>query len=303
MKVRIGGLWAAMSLLALTQASLAGVGSEHNYAKIQKFLREVHAQRPQETELFVLGISGTGDPIEGIKIGSGRVHNLIVATHHGNEYGSSEVAVGAILDLAARPIPGRTVYVIPVLNISGFNHNRREESLHGDGRPTADANRNYPGPCGTEGPFTLSSTRALADFIDRENIVTSATLHTFHPAVLYPWGLASQDLSTPYDDLFIGLGKIATEVSGYQVGNSTQILYPANGTFEDYAYWKHGIWSLLFELGNSHSPGSNDVDEMVRVNVPGLRKLMENAPIARALDHEFRGRCDDSLLALDRHDE
>jgi len=42
---------------------------------------------------------------------------------------------------------------------------------------------------------------------------------------------------------------------------------------------------------------------MVRVNVPGLRKLMENAPIARALDHEFRGRCDDSLLALDRHDE
>lgn len=303
MKVRIGGLWAAMSLLAVTPASLAGVGSEHNYAKIQKFLRQVHAEHPAETELFVLGTSGTGDPIEGIKIGSGSVHNLIVATHHGNEYGSSEVAVGTIQDLAARPIPGRTVYVIPVLNVSGFNHNRREESLRGDGGPTADANRNYPGPCGTEGPFTLASTKALADFVDRENIIASATLHTFHPAVLYPWGLASQDLSTPYDELFIDLGKIATEVSGYQVGNSTQVLYPANGTFEDYAFWKHGIWSLLFELGNNHSPTSTDVDELVRVNVPGLRKLMESAPIARAQDHEFRGRCDDSLLALDRHDE
>lgn len=303
MKVRMGGLMVAMSFFVFAPLGHAGVGSQHSYAKVQAFLRQVHARHPVETELFVLGQSGTGDPIEGIKIGRGSVHHLIVATHHGNEYGSTEVALGAIEDFAARPIAGRTVFVIPVLNISGFNRDRRGESLQGDGHPTADANRNYPGPCGSEGPFTLKSTRALAEFIDREEIVASATLHTFSPAVLYPWGLASRDLSTPYDALFTDLGKIATELSGYQVGNSTQILYPANGTFEDYAFWKHGIWSLLFELGSSHAPGEPDVDEMVRVNVPGLRKLMAQAPVTRAADHEFRGRCDESLLALDRHDE
>lgn len=42
---------------------------------------------------------------------------------------------------------------------------------------------------------------------------------------------------------------------------------------------------------------------MKRVNVPGLRRLLEQAPRARAENHEFKGRCDVSLRALDRHDE
>lgn len=279
---------------------------QHDYRKVQSFLRQIQQRFPQKTEIFSIGTSGTGDQIEGIKIGDGPVHNLIVATHHGNEYGSTEVALYSALNLAENPIPGKTVYVLPVLNISGFNRNSRNESIVGTGGSyanSADANRDYPGPCGTEGPFRLKSTKALADFVADQNIVASATLHSFYPAVVYPWGLSSPDLSTPHEKMFKSLAQWATEWSGYAVGNSTQVIYPADGTFEDYAYWKHGVWSMLFELGKTHSPSDTDISELARVNVPGIRKMLENAPIERALEHGFHGRCDSRLNALDRHDE
>ena len=65
----------------------------------------------------------------------------------------------------------------------------------------------------------------------------SSTLHTYSPAALYPWGLSTKDLSTPYDDVFKQLGLWATIESGYVVGNSTELLYAADGTFEDSAIW------------------------------------------------------------------
>jgi hypothetical protein len=108
---------------------------------------------------------------------------------------------------------------------------------------------------------------------------------------------------TPYEDFFKDFVALATRESGYQTGNATEVIYAANGTYEDYAYWKHGVWSLLFELGNSHSPSQGAIDDMVRLNVPGLRRMMENSPKARAVDHDFKGKCDSRLLAKDRHDE
>ena len=116
----------------------------------------------------------------------------MVATHHGNEYGSSEVAMAAAKDLAEQPISDQTVYVVPVLNIQGYNSRDRYETT-ADKR-YQDPNRDYPCPCGTDGPFALKSTQALANFIDHEGIVTSATLHTFYPAVVYPWGFSTHDL-------------------------------------------------------------------------------------------------------------
>jgi hypothetical protein len=144
----------------------------------------------------------------------------------------------------------------------------------------------------------------LAKFIADNGIVASATLHTFMPAVAYPWGFATQDLKTPYEDIFKGLGNDATQESKYTVGNSTEVIYPAAGTFEDYAFWKHGIWSLLFELGYSHTPDQNDLNELIAVNVPGLRRMMTNAPRVRATDHDFHGTCDTmGVLTRDLHDE
>ena len=297
----------ALVFLLLLAASARGATevpkskrTDRNYASVQAYLREVESKNAGRAELLTLGSNDSGDKIEGLKIGSGPVKNIVVATHHGNEYGSSEVGLSVAASLAAAPIVGQTVYVVPVLNIGGYNvRSRNERNAAG----SHDPNRDYPGPCGTDGPFNLKSTKALADFIDREGIVASATLHTYYPAVVYPWGMSTRDLSTPYNDLFKLLTQAATVESGYEIGNSTEVIYPADGTYEDYAFWKHGIWSILFELGFSHSPTQPEIDEMTRVNVPGIRRMLEQAPTARAENHAFTGRCDIRLKSLDRRDE
>lgn len=263
-----------------------------NYDQVVQALRTIANDHGDNAQLFELAVSDSGQSIYGLKIGNGETADLIVATHHGNEYGSTAVAVGAAQAFAANPIAGHTVYVIPVLNIGGYNQRNRYESVNGR---SFDPNRDYPGPCGTSGPYNLKSTKALADFIDQKRIVSSATLHTYWPAVLYPWGISTRDLKTEYESTFIGLAKDATVESKYASGNSTELLYAADGAFEDYAYWKHGIWSLLFEMGVSHSPGQDQMKQMVAVNVPGLRRFIENAPKERAANHAFTGTCDRSV--------
>ena len=245
-------------------------------------------------QIFTLGVNDFGEPIKGLKIGNGPNKALVVGTHHGNEYGSTEVAVGLAEALAKNPIKDLTVYVIPVLNITGYNiGNRYERNLSGT---MIDPNRDYTGPCVKTRPFQLKSTKALADFIDQEKIVISATLHTFFPAVVYPWGISTRDLSTPHDAEYIRLVKAATIESGYQIGNNTEVLYPADGTFEDYAYWKHGIWSLLFELGFSHNPDKQAIINMVNSNTPGIRRFLEIASRQRVTDFAFKGKCSNNKM-------
>jgi hypothetical protein len=282
--------------------ALANDVPQKKYSDVKNFLHELVRTHPDTARSVIVGASDSGDVIEGVALGNGNIHNIVVGTHHGNEYGSTEVAMAFAASVADRPIADQTVYVVPVLNISGYNKRQRDER---DAKGNyQDANRDYPGPCGTEGPHHLKSTAALAKFIEQENIIASATLHTYYPAVVYPWGFSTNDVSTLYDDIFAAMGNAATEMSKYTVGNSTQVIYPADGCYEDYAFWKLGIWSMLFELGHSHYPSQVDINEMIRVNVPGLRKMLEQAPREKAAQHEFTGKCNMRLKGrLDKHDE
>lgn len=264
-----------------------------NYEKVTSTLQQIAQQNPANAKIISIGVNDQGVPIQALQIGSGEVNSLIVGTHHGNEYGSTAVALGVADSLAKKPIIGQTIYIIPVLNISGYNrYNRYESSLSG----SQDPNRDYTGPCKSGSSFKLKSTKSLADFIESKNVQISATLHTYFPAVVYPWGISTRDTSTPYDAQYMQLVKDATIESRYQTGNSTEVVYAADGTFEDYAYWKHGIWSLLFELGFSHNPDPTAIKNMIDTNVPGLRRYFENAPKIRVAEHSFTGKCDRSVL-------
>lgn len=293
-KIRVNGSsifpWAialsfSFSTFVLAQSES---GSKRTYDDVQKVLRDIASTNSATAKLVEVGPSDSGKTIEALQIGNGPVNQLVVATHHGNEYGSTEVALAFAKDIAEHPLDGKTIYVLPVLNIDGYNRKNRTERANGVPR---DPNRDYPGPCATEGPFKLKSTKSLADFIAAKNIIASATMHTYWKAVLYPWGNSATSYSTLYDNLFIKLAQAATAVSNYTIGFSGEVIYPADGTFEDYAYWQHGIWSLLFEIGESHSPNANDVDKLKRDNVPGLRRMMESAQTARADNHAFTAGC------------
>lgn len=291
-----------ISLLVLVCASIAqaGVSTSRTYKDVLQVIRQLAVQHPQNVEHFTLGFSDAGVAIEGLKIGKGTVRNLVVATHHGNEYGSTELALAFAESIAVSPISGQTVFVIPVLNIDGYNNRNRYERVNGQ---YVDLNRDYPGPCGTEGPHHSRASKAMADFLAREQIVAAATIHTYWPAAVYPWGLSSHDLETPYTPVFMNMVQAATSKSQYQIGNSAELIYPADGTFEDYAFWKHGTWSILFEVGRTHNPSIRDLQAMVDSNVPGLRAMFEVAPKTPAQSHDFTGECDRSLRILDLHIE
>lgn len=276
--------------LSMGQNSINGAT---NYDKVITTIQQIAEQNPANAKIISIGVNDQGVPIQALQIGSGSVNSLIVATHHGNEYGSTAVALGVADSFAKNPISGQTIYVVPVLNISGYNGRDRNESGLGK---SSDPNRDYTGPCKSGASFNLKSTKALSDFLQSKNIQISATLHTFSPAVVYPWGISTHDLSTPYDAQYIELAKDATKESNYKVGNNTEVLYPADGTFEDYAYWKHGIWTLLFELGFSHNPDATAIKNMVDVNIPGLRRFLENSPKQRVENHSFVGKCDHQML-------
>lgn len=290
---------AATSALATLGTTAWADPMTDKYTDVQAFLRNIAESHRATAELFDLAVSDSGQMIQGLRIGSGPVANLLVATHHGNEYGSTEVAKAFAESVAADPIAGQTLYVIPVLNTQGYDFKSRGENTPDSSQ---DPNRDYPGPCGTGGPFRLKSTAALAAFVDQKQIVTTATLHTYHPAVVYPWGFGTADFNPPYLDLFKLLVAAATEESHYATGNSTDVIYPAAGTYEDYVFWRHGVWSILFELGRSHKPYGDALVEMIRDNVPGLRRMFAKAPAARAVDHEFHGRCE-QFKSSDPHDE
>jgi predicted deacylase len=273
------------------------------YADVQAFARGLAERFPSSARALEIGRSDSGEGIVALALGNPEspVRNLLVAAHHGNEYGAAEVALAFAEAVAKSPIDGQLLFVVPVLNVSGYDGRRRQEL--GADRQFHDPNRDYPGPCGSEGPYALQSTRALAEFAEKQEIVASATLHTFYPAVVYPWGIPAQDLSTPYEADFAALAQAASLESKYPVGNSATLIYPAIGSFEDWAFWKLGAWSLLFEMGGSHSPSDADLAAMIDANVPGLRRMMERAPRRRAEKHDFARACDQGRARLDRHDE
>lgn len=267
-----------------------------NYTEIKNTLIQIQKNYPNNVELINLTQNDTGDMILGLKIGQGEIKNLVVGTHHGNEYGSTEVAMAFAQDLAKNPMIDQTIYVIPVLNVSGYNtRNRYEVFKAGTQTVRVDQNRDYPGPCATSGPFFSKATRALAYFIEKENITASATLHTYSSMVAYPWGISTHDLVTNHEQQFVELTNEVVKVNKYQGGNSTALLYPADGTYEDYAYWKHGVWSLLFEIGTSHNPSDSQVQKLIADNVPALRRMFEVAPKTKAVNHDFTGKCDVAL--------
>lgn len=301
---KVRGLFLRTTLLIAILFFIGAVGADvstaRNYPDVSNFIRKLATQYPKDVELINIGMSDGGVEILGVKIGSGPVHNLVVGAHHGNEYGSTELALNFAESIAKDPIEGQTIFVVPVLNIDGYNRRNRYERVNGR---SIDMNRDYPGPCGTEGPHNSRSSKAMADFLAKENIVALATLHTYWPASVYPWGLSSEDVETPYTPIFMNMVQTATQFSRYQIGNAAELIYPADGTFEDYAFWKHGIWSILFEVGNSHDPDNSELNSILKDNLPGLRKMFEVAPKSRAEKHDFTGQCNLALRILDLHIE
>jgi hypothetical protein len=251
----------AFALLGFLTLSLNSWGADR-YETILSKMRALNAKYPESTEIFSIGPNDDGVEIMGIRISTTpkeidpkKIGHILVGTHHGNELGAADFSMKFTEDLLARyqsdelykgKLSETEWAIIPVLNISGYNQTNRYE--HG-----VDPNRDYPGPCIKGDGGKLKSVRNLMEFMKNRVYVGSLTVHGYVGSLTYPWGVSTSNTHTEDHNMFEKITAKAAEFNDYQIGTSTDVVYSCDGAYEDYAYWKYGMWSLLLELRNGNA--------------------------------------------------
>ncbi len=273
------------------------------YENLLASMNTLKSANPERVEIFSIGKNNAGMDIQALRISSNakvsdpnKIGMLAVGAHHGNEVG----AVPIIMEFAKKVLaqyetePSKVAdyefVLIPVLNIPGYNNNSRTEN-------GVDPNRDYPGPCkGTAPNYRLKSTKALSDLFKTRTFSGAAVIHGYIGTITYPWGVGTHDPRTKDHSYFQEITSKLAQITGYRYGTSTDIVYPCEGAFEDWAYWAHGTWALLFEIKN------DSVADRDR-NVLALDRFFFDVKQSPSLDFSFENGCDARFLSLDRHDE
>lgn len=259
-----------------------------DYDKILTRLKEIDTL--PNTALFTLGQNDQGTDIVGIILGdanTARQKYLVVGTHHGNEKAAAIVPLHFAEETLKNLKNDEVYFVIPVLNISGYNRSRREET--GSDFKTHDPNRDYEDACTVKEDFKLQSTRLLAELIERENIVTAVTVHGYIGTFTFPWGTNAKEYETR-DHLFLAeWAKKSVSLNNYQTGTHGGAIYPAAGAFEDWAYFKHGVWSYLLEIKSPYSDLKKDALSLV--------EFFKHSPHERSRHLGQKVNCVERLLA------
>ena len=295
-------------LLSFCHGVSFAVGWE-SYGDVLQQMKIIKARHPALVEIVSLGENDQGDSIEGLRIQDPQltdreeIPNLLVGTHHGDERDAAPLSLAfaeRVLKILsnheseAMSWGGRfrrgSYYVFPVLNISGYNHKfRGEQNAQG---LWLDSNRDYPDACAKEAPsFRLRSTTLLTEFIDTHQIVSTVSIHGYRHlgAFTYPWGFFTEDPTPPDRDIYHALLTYAAKANHYPVGTHKELVYAASGTFEDWAYHAHGVWTALLEM--KYRP---DYD----ADVEALLRFFQGAPEQRSRDHAHYGQCSSLVLAL-----
>jgi hypothetical protein len=268
------------------------------YVGIVKEMQRIAATYPEKAQLFTLTKNDQNEPVYGIYLkpkAAVAYSSVVVGAHHGNEQDSALLAVQVIKDILKfwsnpnyqnHSFHQQGVYIVPVLNVNGFKANRREE-LDRQGR-RVDPNRNYPDPCVNKKSFTLKSTAALAKLIDNDQSITRAvTIHGYIGTLTYPWGTFTLDTKTPDHQLYKKMFAEASKHNNYRVGTHSDVIYPAVGAFEDWAYHAKGIWTMLVEMDHQYNL-KNDANAVFH--------FLAQAPVKRSSFHDHTGQCQQNAL-------
>ncbi len=223
---------------------------------------------PNYVQIIDIGQNDQGNTIYGMKVENTqcstegtKVPQLLVGCHHGNEKLSADVCpifvektVKKMMDKNSseyKALSRSVFYVIPVLNIGGYNSNSRTEKNKAG--KSFDPNRDYPDPCAQNTHFQLASIKNLAYFVEKFNIVGAVTAHGYIGTFTFPWGMYTSNTKTKDHSQFLSMAQQSVKANGYRIGTHADVIYPASGSFEDWAYHTYGVWCMLLE----HKSGAN----------------------------------------------
>jgi carboxypeptidase T len=234
-------------------------------------------QNDDGVDIFAMRVSRSPKVVDGFKVG-----HLMLSTHHGNELAAPQFTMKFIADLLSRygnePALDTIEWtIVPVLNVSGYNANQRHEKGQ-------DPNRDWPSPCTGAAGGKLKSIKLAMDLAANRIYSGSVTVHGYDGSLTYPWGMYTDNTHTQDHNQFHQIFEKAAKLNGYRVGTAADVVYPANGCYEDYAYWKHGMWSLLLELA---SGSASDIDSTVKA-IAAFYDQLNSSPSDK---NQFLGNC------------
>ena len=286
-----------MFLLALIcflqPPSYAARNPEGRYLNVVKKMQSLEKSYPTFAHIFSIGQNDDKEEIFAMRVGTNpgimdptKIGQIVVSTHHGNELGAPDFTMGFLENLLKRyageelwrgKLADQEWTIVPVLNISGYNANQRQE--HG-----VDPNRDYPGPCHSYPTGKLKSIQRVMETLKSRSFTGSVTVHGYDGSFSYPWGLYVDNYKTLDDNIYDSLFAKAAAVNHYRSGNGALLIYPANGCYEDFIYWKYGSWSLLLELQDGEA-------EDVNMTVPAIAHYFDLLDSSPSMKNTFNVKC------------
>ncbi len=121
---------------------------------------------------------------------------------------------------------------------------------------TIDTSFNYRGPR----PFSENETKAVRDFVNKQDISISLSFHSFSEVIIYPWMHTSK--TAPDEELFISIGENMSRINDYYLYTGRNYILPRYGgtlgSSENWLYREHGIISFTMELCREYAPTNPD---------------------------------------------
>jgi carboxypeptidase T len=179
-------------------------------------------------------------------------------------------------------VNSREIYILFDVNPDGgeydhsgssyYNWRKNRQPNAGSSAIGTDLNRNWGykwGCCGGSSgdpssttyrgsyPFSAPETDAVRSFVDsrvlggEQQITVAIDLHTYGELVLWPYGYTYEDvppdMTLDDHDVLVTMGQDMALLSGYGAEQSAD-WYIVDGTFIDWMYGVHGVFSFGFEL-------------------------------------------------------
>lgn len=282
----------AAFLLFVRSSLLASVPSGE-YADIVDQMNKLQKTYPQFASVYSLGQNDDGVDIYAMrisftpqKIDPDKIGEILIATHHGNEQYAASFALQFIQTLLSRfssseifrgTLTQQEWTIVPVLNVSGYNANDRYEH-------EIDPNRDYPGPCITSSGGTLKSVGLILSLLSQRIYAASVTVHGYIGTLSYPWGVNTTEVRSLDDSEYSTIVGHAAQLNEYNYGTSTTLVYACDGTYEDFVYWKYGIWSMLVELRDG-----SDTD--ITNTVDAVNDFYDEVNSSPSTNNQMTGQC------------
>ncbi|MFL5785614.1 MAG: M14 family metallopeptidase, partial [Bacteriovoracaceae bacterium] len=281
-----------------------------NPQEIEDFLRNVHAQYPDITEIKSIGKSLEGRDIWAIKISDNvradeiEPSILVNGMHHAREVMTPEITTDMISYLTSNygKLPEVTkwvndneIWVVPMFNVDGNNKMWTEDSMWRKNTRDGfgvDLNRNYPygwntcnGSSSNTGaqdyrgtaPASEPETQAMMKLVESIKPVFNISYHSYSEIVIYPYGCRPN--RTPAEEAVEAVGTEIAKLIDYKPGTAWELLYNADGGDIDWMYTAHQVIPFVIEVNGTwdgfHPNYKKMRDKTVMRNRPGWQHLFE----------------------------